>query len=55
MTGLSGALKALTRLLGAPPSASVPIGRPRSLLGPPNASYLDRIAPVTAWAPVAGE
>ena len=54
ITGLSGALNALTRLLGAPPSDSAPIGRPRSPVGPPSDSYLDKIAPVTAWAPVSG-
>ena len=55
ITGLSGALNVLTRLFGAPPSASAAFGKPRSPVGPPADSYLDKMAPVTAWAPVAGE
>ena len=48
ITGLSGALNELIRLLGTPPSDSVPIGKPRSPVAPPSDSYFDRIAPVTA-------
>ena len=39
ITGLSGALNVLTRLFGAPPSASAAFGKPRSPVGPPADSY----------------
>ncbi len=56
MTGLSLAEKVLTRLSGpAKPGTSLMVGNPRSLpAGPPKDSYLSRIGPKIARAPVAG-
>src|SRR5277367_67697 len=56
ITGWSLAENGLTRLAALrPPSASLAIGKPRSLPpGPPSASYFVRMSVSTALAPVAG-